>query len=251
MRPDQQPPADEQQHPPPAIPNADLPCSRAWYVAKLVLTSFSVACGAIVLGLSVSLAVDPAVQSYIAVWSAPQAGAAVLWSGAELVALFFRAVRARRPSSDEAPAAAEGGRRPSGGIHPGAHVAVQLLLSLGFAAGTGLTAYLHAFALSFMEPGARDAYPGYWDYYYNDEGSGGDGGYYSKSYVDAVAVLVAFLTLLTITHLVLFVRSCAETAQRERAKTLTLVRAPPPQVQQGLLLPAGSADEVKPDKERV
>lgn len=148
-------------------------------MTKIVLTSVSIASCAIVLGISIALAVDPSIQSYIVVWTAPQAAVALFWSAATELATTC----AWRSKSTQR------------GIHPGAHVAIQLLLWLGFAAGLGLTAYVLADALVFLSFDGWEMYPEYHNYYYEDDGDGYE--YYSKFYMRSMKALVAFLALLT------------------------------------------------------
>ncbi|KAI1467669.1 uncharacterized protein F4812DRAFT_404693 [Daldinia caldariorum] len=167
-----------------------------WSVTKAVLVALSTAFCAIVLGISITLIVDPAIQSYVVVWTAPQAVAALFWSAIDLAATY----------------AGSTSRRP---IHPGAHAAVHLLLWLGFGVGIGLTAYILSWALEVSGSDDRDAYPEYYEYYH-----GGDINnyfeYYSKSYIRLMEVLVAFLALLTIVHFLLFFSACRGVVQRRR-----------------------------------
>ncbi|KAI1767786.1 hypothetical protein GGR53DRAFT_463047 [Hypoxylon sp. FL1150] len=172
------------------------PSSQTWLVTKLVLASLSIFCCIVVLGISIGLAADPAVQSYIVVWTAPQAGAALLWSAAESASLCALRVRPKRRD-----------------IHPGAHVAVHLLLWLSFGAGLGLTARVLKFAVAFTASDGSEAYRAY---YYGDDDDGYE--YYSDSYIHSMDALVAFLALLIIIHLVLFVRACVETIHIKRQR---------------------------------
>ncbi|OTB01674.1 hypothetical protein M426DRAFT_323301 [Hypoxylon sp. CI-4A] len=172
------------------------PFSQAWTTAKIAFTSLSIISCVIVLGISITLAVDPAIQSYIVVWTAPQAVAALTWSAAELIITFT----SRR------------------GIHPGAHSVVHSILWLAFGAGIGLTTYILAFAIAFTAPENRGAYPEYYSYYYSQD-SGYE--YYSKRYIRLMEALVAFLALLIIIHFFLFARACIE------ANWLRRMRNPP------------------------
>lgn len=174
------------------------PPSRTWLTTKLALTSLSIFCCIVVLGISIGLAVDPDVQSYVVVWTAPQAGAALLWSIAESATLC--ALRAPKPTHR--------------GIHPGAHVAVQLLLWLSFGAGLGLTARLLKFAVAFTASDDPDVYPEYNAYYYGENEDNYE--YYSDSYIHSMEALVAFLVFLIIIHLFLFARACVETVNIKR-----------------------------------
>ncbi|KAI2472661.1 hypothetical protein F4781DRAFT_317634 [Annulohypoxylon bovei var. microspora] len=181
-----------------------VPFNRMWPLARIILISLSTAFCAIVLGISIALAVDPAVQSYVVVWTAPQAGAALLWSGIEVITAYA-------------------GRKNRRDIHPGAHVAVQLLLWLGFGAGVGLTAYILAFALSFDD---FDAYPEDYDYYQYYHGSDGYE-YYSEYYIHSMEAVIAFLSLLIIVHFLLFAGACVETARRKGASKATVIDVTP------------------------
>lgn len=170
--------------------------NRIWPLARIVLTSLSTAFCVVVLGVSIALAADPAVQSYVVVWTAPQAGAALLWSGIEIVTAYT-------------------GGKSRRDIHPGAHLVVQLLLWLGFSAGVGLTACILGFALSFDD---SDPYPENYDYY-------GRGGYeyYSQYYVHSMEAVIAFLSLLIIVHFLLFVGACVGTSRRRGSRNTTVV----------------------------
>ncbi|KAI0139884.1 hypothetical protein F4776DRAFT_614551 [Hypoxylon sp. NC0597] len=159
-----------------------------WGVRRIVLTSLSIACCVIVLGVSIALAANPAIKSYIIVWTAPQAGAAILWSGVELITACL-------------------GRKGQRIIHPGAHVVVHLLLWLGFGVAVGLTAYILDFALLFVGSSDSDAYLEYYNHYYEDDGHG----YYSEYYIRSMEALVALLAFLVIIHISLFACACVET----------------------------------------
>ncbi|OTA55585.1 hypothetical protein K449DRAFT_399912 [Hypoxylon sp. EC38] len=158
-----------------------------WGVSRIVLTSLSIACCTIVLGISTALVVNPAIKSYVIVWTAPQAGAALLWSGVELITACL-------------------GKEGLRVIHPGAHAAVHLLLWLGFGVAVGLTAYILDFALVFIGSGDSNAYFEYYNNYYEEDGHG----YYSEYYIRSMEALVALLALLIITHISLFARACVE-----------------------------------------
>ncbi|OTA83871.1 hypothetical protein M434DRAFT_36604 [Hypoxylon sp. CO27-5] len=158
-----------------------------WGVSRIVLTSLSIACCTIVLGISIALAANPAIKSYIIVWTAPQSGAALLWSGVELITAYL-------------------GKEGLRVIHPGAHAAVHLLLWLGFGVAVGLTAYILDFALVFIGSGDSDAYFEYYNNHYEEDGHG----YYSEYYIRSMEALVALLAVLIIIHISLFARASLE-----------------------------------------
>ncbi|KAI1133996.1 hypothetical protein F5Y05DRAFT_250244 [Hypoxylon sp. FL0543] len=167
-----------------------------WGLIKVALTSLSVACCAIVLGISIALAAKPDIKSYVVAWTAPQAGVALVWSGVDLITARIRRQNRRN-------------------IHPGAHVAVHLLLWLGFGVGVGLTAYMLAFALVFVGSGDRNVYSEYYDNEHDDGGYD----YYTDYYIRSMEALVAFLALLYgLIHISLFARACVETNRLGRAR---------------------------------
>ncbi|KAI1485584.1 hypothetical protein F5X96DRAFT_321593 [Biscogniauxia mediterranea] len=158
-------------------PVAGVPYRKSWHIVKIVFTSVSMVLCIIVIGTSIALAVDPDILSFALIWTVPQASVSLIWSIAELITICARS-----------------GHR---GIHPGAHVALHLLLWLGFIVGLGLTGYLLTFATLYGD---------YYDYYE----------YYGNNYVELMRALTSFLALLVIVHFFLFVRACVETAQRNR-----------------------------------
>ncbi|KAI1205214.1 uncharacterized protein F4807DRAFT_290775 [Annulohypoxylon truncatum] len=201
--------------------------NRTWPRARIVLISLSTAFCIIVLGISIALAADSAIRSYVVVWTAPQAGAALLWSGIEVVTAYT-------------------GGKDRRDIHPGAHVAVQLLLWLGFGAGIGLTACILGFALSFD---VFDPYPENYDYY-------GRHGYkyYNEYYVRSMEVVVALLGLLIIVHFLLFAGACVETFRRQGTKSTTAIDATPErserptqQLELAQLSPKDEKEEIRPN----
>ncbi|KAI0882985.1 uncharacterized protein GGS22DRAFT_169203 [Annulohypoxylon maeteangense] len=173
------------------------PFNGIWPMTRVILISLSTAFCAIVLGISIALAADPAVGSYVVVWTAPQAGAALLWSGIEVVTAYT-------------------GGKNHRDIHPGAHVAVHLLLWLGFGIGVGLTACILAFAVSFND---FDPYPENYDYYGRDPGHG----YYSEYYIHSIEAVIAFLGLHSIVHFSLFAGACVEILGCREAKNTMVV----------------------------
>ncbi|KAI0594525.1 hypothetical protein F4775DRAFT_428331 [Biscogniauxia sp. FL1348] len=164
-------------------PAAGVPFSKSWHITKIVFISLSMVLCIITIGISIALAVDPDILSFALIWTVPQAGISLIWSIAELITICART-----------------GHK---GIHPGAHVALHLLLWLGFLVGVGLTGYLLAFTTLYD----------YYDYYYDDSYYS----YYSDKYIELMRALIAFLVLLVIVHFFLFVRACVETARRNKA----------------------------------
>ncbi|KAI1804935.1 hypothetical protein F4811DRAFT_552427 [Daldinia bambusicola] len=190
--------------PQPQQPSSSGSISGTWSMTNAVLVALSITFCAIVLGISIRLIVDPDIQSYIVVWTAPQAVAALFWSGIDLAATYARRTNRRA-------------------IHPGAHAAVHLLLWMGFTVSVGLTAYILSWALEVSSSDDRDVYPEYYEYYHGDDISRYYE-YYSRSYIRLMEVLVAFLALLIIVHFLLFFSACRRVVQCKRihSKPITI-----------------------------
>ncbi|KAI0160856.1 hypothetical protein GGR52DRAFT_149740 [Hypoxylon sp. FL1284] len=199
----------DQQRPRPVRASPPSTSGHTRPLVKLVLTLLSVTSCIIVLAISIALATDSSIQSYIVVWTAPQAGAALWWSVTGLVSARTQPSKPDRTDAD---------------IHPGAHVAVHLLLSLGFGAGLGLTARILKFALAFTTLDDPEAYPEYYAYYYSNDDDGYE--YYSNFYIRSMETLVAFLSLLIIIHFLLFVNACREVLKRDRTTSAEAVLEP-------------------------
>ncbi|KAI1504510.1 hypothetical protein F5X99DRAFT_371224 [Biscogniauxia marginata] len=191
----------------------EIPVSKSWHITKIVFISLSMIFCIIVIGVSIALAVDPDVLSFAIIWTIPQAGVSLIWSIAELITICSRA-----------------GRR---GIHPGAHVALHLLLWMGFIVGVALTGFLLATALLY-----RSDWSDYYDYYYDDDYYD----YYSNKYIGLLQALTAFLVLLVIVHFFLFVRACVETARRNRIST-PIIMVPQPVYYQTAMQPTQQVQE--------
>ncbi|RYP88808.1 hypothetical protein DL769_000235 [Monosporascus sp. CRB-8-3] len=148
-------------------PSPTIPYSRGWHITKIIFHSFSIIFCIVVLGISIALSLNFYPSPFILLRTIPQAGVALCWSVAELITICART-----------------GQR---GIHPGAHVALHLLLWLGFCASLGLNGLSLASMLIYSE------YSEYYDYdydydYYDTYGFSG--------YLGAIQALVAFLSLL-------------------------------------------------------
>lgn len=119
------------------------PFNRGWHVTKIVFGSFSLIFCIVMLALAAVTIVATDYSSFEIVWVGPVAGLAAVWQIAEFITICAR-----------------GGQL---GIHPGAHVALHLLLWLGFVANIVLNAFT-VVSLAFLSY--------YYDeYYYYDSGS--------------------------------------------------------------------------------
>jgi uncharacterized membrane protein YhaH (DUF805 family) len=192
----QMPPQQQQQQQ--QLPPPVLPYSRAWHITKIMFHTLALVFSIVAVGLSASLINYFYYESYIIIWTAPQAVISICWSVAELITVCVR--------------------RAHKGIHPGAHVALHLLLWLGFAAACGLNGFFLGYALI-------DDYSYYYGY-----GSRYDS--YS-TYTGLMQGVVAMCALLFLIHFFLFVRACIETHRRNSSPRVVMMPQPmyypPPQ----------------------
>jgi hypothetical protein len=100
-----------------------IPYKKKWHNAKIVLTSLALLFSIIAFGISVGSAVtlQTLLSKAQALWVAPQAIVGLCWCMAELITI-----------------CAQTGHR---GIHPGAHVALHLLLWLEYCVAISLTGF--------------------------------------------------------------------------------------------------------------
>jgi hypothetical protein len=133
----------------------------------------------------------------------PQAAVSAIWSLAEGICILAR-----------------GGRR---GIHPGANVALDLLLWLGLVAGTILL-WLFGIATALTVSSSS-----YWLDDFNRDYSSYDGYESVAEEIMRVAAmgqaLIGLAATLTILHFVTFVIACVECSKRNRANTVVYVDA--------------------------
>ncbi|KAK3955758.1 hypothetical protein QBC32DRAFT_367427 [Pseudoneurospora amorphoporcata] len=178
------------------LPGAEIAYSKKWHVVKLAFQTASLVCSAIILGVGLALG------TYATQWGNPwevdivfgieasAAGLAILWTVAELLTVYFS--KERR------------------GIHPGAHVGVQLIIVLVASLGAGIGG---VFAVAFMK------------HYDEDEIE------ILNLLSDLMRTLFAFSIILWIIHFFLFVRACVETHivnSTNKARRITYVRVPVP-----------------------
>ncbi|KAJ9130528.1 hypothetical protein NKR23_g12153 [Pleurostoma richardsiae] len=207
----------QQQHYPPQQPrNAPLPFSQhafrtdpprpstIWNMSKLILGCFAFIFDVVLLAVGIAIAVrwswgyDTIVIFLISVIVA---GIALIWQIAEFITLCAR-----------------GGYR---GIHPGAHVALHLLIWIGWAVAVGIYSTLLSYDLGDYQDYGYD----YDDYYYGDNNFSTAAEY--ARYIRMEEVMVAFATLSLIVHFTLFVLACIETDRRNRAARTVYVLANP------------------------
>ncbi|KAK8086091.1 hypothetical protein PG994_001065 [Apiospora phragmitis] len=209
-----------------------VPFDKTWYWAKIALTVASIVFAVILLGLSLGLALNPHSGLYDYGYEfiiVPLVIACVIWDLAELITVCLP--RRRRPAAQQQQQQQQQQTQTQGqqpqqdahhrqGIHPGAHVGVDLVLWLA-----GIVTLLFSIA-GYFETGylpyecddyANSSY--YHTSSYYDEQCGEDYLNTLKNfYIPAKRAVLAFICLLTITHFVIFVRGCIETNQRNRMR---------------------------------
>ncbi|KAI0831017.1 hypothetical protein F5Y06DRAFT_203777 [Hypoxylon sp. FL0890] len=163
--------------------------------------------------------------SGVGILTVPIAIAIAVWTIAELVTLFIRRKNA-----------------PGRGIHPGAHVGVQLILFLALILAVFYSCMLWKSIQRSIEPcneWSRDPKHPNWVTQNTTETDVGGGlhistsSYYCPesyrnrvndlSYRSAVQAIIAFCTLLWGIHFVLFVRACVETQRRNSEPPVMMV----------------------------
>ncbi|GAB1317075.1 hypothetical protein MFIFM68171_07285 [Madurella fahalii] len=161
--------------------------SRGMYVTKLVLRTLQFAVAVANIGLVGSLISTGIWGIATLIVITPQSAVSAIWSFAEIVCIFAR--------------------RGHRGIHPGACVAVDLLLWLALAPGTAIL-FLWGIATSLV---ADMAYYDDLSYTYDDDLVAMLEGVQARG-----QALVGLGAALTILHFVTFVIACVETSIRNR-----------------------------------
>ncbi|KAI1379504.1 hypothetical protein F4677DRAFT_334417 [Hypoxylon crocopeplum] len=199
--------------------------SRSWLIAKVALQALSLACCAIVIGLSVATTWEDG--SGVGILTIPIVVATAAWTIAELVT---QCVRRRRA--------------PGRGIHPGAHVGVQLVIFLAMIFLLFYSCMLWKsvqrslvacnewprqspdsdWVVQGNTPVGNDR-DQYWTGFYCPES-------YreminSPSYRSSVQAIIAFCALLWVIHFSLFVRACVETQRRNREEPVVMMYPQP------------------------
>ncbi|KAK4110132.1 hypothetical protein N656DRAFT_770511 [Canariomyces notabilis] len=163
------------------------------YYSKLALRVLQFVISIAIVGLVASLASTGLYAFFNLIIIIPQAGVSIIWAVSEIICIWAR-----------------GGHR---GIHPGACVAVDLLLWLALVGGTAGLTLLGL--LTTVADAVVDSYQS--GSYYSDYD---DDYYYGETYdiLDDIQVkgqaLVGLGAVLTILHFVTFVIACVETSIR-------------------------------------
>ncbi|KAL0935814.1 uncharacterized protein CTRU02_208028 [Colletotrichum truncatum] len=165
--------------------------SKPWHITKIVMRclniTFSVVLIALVAYLATLTAYGALVLFFGGLIACCGAALAVIWDIAEFITICAR-----------------GGRK---GIHPGAHVALHLLFWLCFAATTAIQC-IHLFV--------RDEFDTY--RFTRTQRS-----FFRDTIIPLQNAVAAFTILLLISHFVLFVRACVETARRNKRPAVIMV----------------------------
>lgn len=169
----------------PYAPVMMVPFSKTWHWTKIGLMSASLVFSIIALGLSIALAVGGDYETAVSLsitWVGPLVVVAALWDIAEFITLCACGRRHGTPVSQ--------------GIHPGAHVGVDLLLWLfailcTLASGVSVRSAESEMQYCEAEEEERSRYYYYYDYC--DSYDTLRGGFY----IPAMRAVTAFLALLT------------------------------------------------------
>jgi len=157
-----------------------------WYIFKVILRVLSVLICLAVVGVAVSTVVDIklkyGVVINIAYYASPPAIILLIWDAVEFIALCARKGQ---------------------GIHPGAHVAVELIMWIACTSIAGL-AFVYAYGID------KEAKAGE---YYTVEEEG-----LLKGIAMKTRVLSGLLCLVALVRFILFVRACVETHRRRMAR---------------------------------
>lgn len=187
------------------------PYSRAWTVAKLLLTIFSTTVAIIIIALSCVFIGEGGDGETTSFYALPIAIAIVLWNGAELITY---ACRSRKDVKR--------------GIHPGAHVGLHLIFWIACVFAVLFTVMITLSIQSITRDceEEEDSYYSYWSYcdstYYKNNS------YMNNMYLPTLRAMTAMFCIATITHFVLFVLACIDTHRRNCMKPAGLVMPPAP-----------------------
>ncbi|KAK3902203.1 hypothetical protein C8A05DRAFT_34110 [Staphylotrichum tortipilum] len=182
-----------------AAPAVDAPphvSPRGMWVSKLVLRIIEFALAISIIGLVSALAESVFYGIGTLIIITPQAAVSVVWTFCDFICILAR-----------------GGRR---GIHPGANVALDLLLWLGLVAGT----------IVLWLVGLASDIAGYDSYSYISGSSRYYTSYYNGSIAGRGQAILGLAATLTVFHFTSFVIACVETHQRNRAARIVYVTTP-------------------------
>ncbi|KAI1326456.1 hypothetical protein F5Y16DRAFT_400344 [Xylariaceae sp. FL0255] len=159
--------------------------SGPWPMIKITLQCISILLSIALIGLSAILATGSP-RTCILAFVVPPSGLSIISGFVELIVMVMR------------------GRHRGLGL--GGHVALHLLLWLGFTVAVGLTALTIKSAVEYNRS---------YSSYYGTETS-----FFSAAYMTKLNTAIALSAVLDLTHFVLFVRLCVEVATRNEAESV-------------------------------
>ncbi|KAK9778268.1 hypothetical protein SCAR479_05238 [Seiridium cardinale] len=200
-----------------------IPFDKTWHWIKIALTSASLVFCVILLGISIAISIGPGYDSWniTIYWVGPLVGVVGIWDIAEFITICACGKR--------------NGAEQRRGIHPGAHVGLDLCIWLAGILCVFISAVSYVSARSQLmdcqdeQNSDSDLSSSYRYYNYCD-----DDEYEMLStgiYIPAIRAVMAFLSLLTLVHFIIFVRACTETNQRNRSRATVMMM--PPQMYYG------------------
>ncbi|KAH6640068.1 hypothetical protein BKA67DRAFT_140536 [Truncatella angustata] len=200
-----------------------IPYDKTWHLIKLVLRAASLVCCVVLLGISIAISIGPGYDGWniTIYWVAPLVAVAGIWDLAELITILACGKR--------------NGAQHRRGIHPGAHVGVELCIWLAgvFCVFVSVMAYYSAVSQlrncqEEQEDGRSSSSSSYYSYYCDED----EWAILSKgTVVPILRAIEAFIALLTLVHFILFVYACIETNQRNRSRSQYMMM--PPQMYYG------------------
>ncbi|KAI1180698.1 hypothetical protein F4777DRAFT_259145 [Nemania sp. FL0916] len=190
-------------------PVRPVPRQSTGYIAtRLGLTALSSVWGIIIIALASVLVGSTSEAAYVSWYSYAIAVASILWNSAELITYCAR-VRS-------------GVQR---GIHPGAHVGLNLIFWLIGAFAVLLTVEVYRSIENEVERCSnrnKNVFdtPDWYDYYCDDDTSMDE---YQQTIIPVLRALIAVFSFWVLNHLVLFVLACIDTHKRNILKPAAYV----------------------------
>jgi hypothetical protein len=160
-------------------PTHIIPFSKTWHWIKIGFTVASILWCIILLGLSIAISVSQIYPDFTPplLWCVPIIAVTAIWDGAELIAICARG--------------SQNGARQ--GIHPGAHVGVDLVIWLASILCTAIAAGMFVSAQGTLSQCADSSDADYYDYCDQDEYDALLNGNYGQ----VLVAMMAFAGLLT------------------------------------------------------
>lgn len=196
------------------------PYDKEWLRVKFVLTILSILLCIILLAFAIVMASpgSPSVyRDYVALWAVPFTVVIIAWDFTEIITVCTCGSRIT-------PGAAAGGVRVRRGIHPGAHVGVDLII--------WLAGVFCIFIATLQMVSGEDRIQDCAEYLSRSNTSSW---YYRRcsqaeydfllrgNYLGLLRATVAFVCLITAVHFFIFVRACIETHQYNTTRRIVVI----------------------------